>query len=63
MSWSDTTWLSLEGVVAGLQAVDKAIEYNKDSISGSRFVPGDSLHDALYWERDQLLEDLKAYRR
>jgi hypothetical protein len=59
----DSIWLSLEGLVAGLQAVEKAIEYNQSNISGTAFVPGDTLHDELYWERDMLLEDLKEYRR
>jgi hypothetical protein len=59
----EPSWLGLNGLLCGLHAVDKAIEYNKDSISGSAFVRGDSLHDALYREREWLLEDIKQHRR
>jgi hypothetical protein len=51
------------GLCRELRAVDQAIEYNKDNIAGERFVPGDSIHDALYLERDEILLTLRYHRR
>jgi len=54
---------TIDNLLRELRSVEQAIEYNQSSISGSRFVPGDSLHDALYLERDDVLEALRQHRR